>query len=154
MNTFFSSLRHMFASANKVHIVWCVAILLVMLILAVLHHKWKDDTKKLRIWRLLCLAPLVICGVHAAVYVVGETGLLGNYTAMYVIGVLALIPMLFAKRRTGYRITAVLTGLLTCLCGLYFCVSSPNVFNHSRESYTESFHSLVQDMDKYYVLKE
>ena len=154
MNTFFNSFRHMFASANKVHIVWCAAILLVMLILAVLHHKWKDDTKKLRIWRLLCLAPLVICGVHAAVYVVGVPGLLGNYTAMYVIGVLALIPMLFAKRRTGYRITAVLTGLLTCLCGLYFCVSSPNVFNHSRESYTESFHSLVQDMDRHYVLKE
>ena len=65
---------------------------------------------------------------------------------MYVIGVLALIPMLFAKRKAGYRVTAVLTGLLTCLCGLYFCVSSPNVFNHSRESYTGSFHSLVRDM--------
>ena len=154
MNTFFNSLRHEFSTANKVHIVWCAAILLIMLILAVLHHKWKDDSKKLRIWRLLCLVPLIICGVHAAVYVVGEPGLLGNYTAMYVIGVLALIPMLFAKRRTGYRITAVLTGLLTCLWGLYFCASSPNVFNHSRESYTESFHSLVRDMDRYYVLKE
>ncbi|MGC8000860.1 hypothetical protein, partial [Salmonella enterica] len=52
------------------------------------------------------------------------------------------------------RITAVLTGLLTCFCGLNFCAHSPNVFNHSRESYTESFHSLVQDMDRYYVLKE
>ncbi|MBQ1390026.1 MAG: hypothetical protein IIY78_10465 [Clostridia bacterium] len=154
MNIFFNSLRHEFSTANKVHIVWCAAILLIMLILAVLHHKWKDDSKKLRIWRLLCLVPLIICGVHAAVYVVGEPGLLGNYTAMYVIGVLALIPMLFAKRRTGYRITAVLTGLLTCLWGLYFCASSPNVFNHSRESYTESFHSLVRDMDRYYVLKE
>ena len=154
MNTFFNSLRHMFASSNKVHIVWCAAILLIMLILAILHHKWKDDTKKLRIWRLLCLVPLIICGVHACVYVVGAPMFLGGFYMMYVIVVLALIPMLFAKRRTGYRITAVLTGLLTCLCGLYLCVSSPNVFNHSRESYTESFHSLVQDMDKYYVLKE
>ena len=125
-----------------------------MLILAVLHHKWKDDSKKLRIWRLLCLIPLMICGVHAAIYVVGAPDFLGSFILMYVIGVLALIPMLFAKRKIGYRITAVLTGLLTCFCVLYFCPSSPDIFNHSRESYTESFHSLVQDMDRYYVLKE
>ena len=125
-----------------------------MLILAVLHHKWKDDSKKLRIWRLLCLIPLMICGVHAAIYVVGAPDFLGSFILMYVIGVLALIPMLFAKRKIGYRITAVLTGLLTCFCVFYFCPSSPDIFNHSRESYTESFHSLVQDMDRYYVLKE
>ena len=154
MNNFFNSLRNSFASANKVHIVWCAAILLVMLILAVLHHKWKDDSKKLRIWRLLCLIPLMICGVHAAIYVVGAPDFLGSFILMYVIGVLALIPMLFAKRKIGYRITAVLTGLLTCFCVLYFCPSSPDIFNHSHESYTESFHSLVQDMDRYYVLKE
>jgi len=119
MKTVFDSLRHLFASANKVHIVWCAAILLIMLILAVLHHKWKDDSNKLRIWRVICLAPLIICGVHACIYVVGAPMFLGSFITMYVIGVLALIPMLFAKRKVGYRITAVLTGLLTCLCGLY-----------------------------------
>ena len=158
MKTVFDSLCHLFASVNKVHIVWCAAILLIMLILAVLHHRWKDDTKKLRIWRLLCLVPLLICGVHAVIYVVGALDFLGDfmgiYIIMYIIGVLALIPMLFAKHRIGYRITAVLTGLLSCLCGLYFCTFSPDCFNHSRESYTESFHSLVRDMDEHYVLKE
>lgn len=155
---FFGSLSHMFASSNKVHWVWCAVILFAMLILAVLHHRWKDDSGKLRIWRLLCLVPLIICGVHACVYVVGAFDYLGDfmgiYIIMYIIGALALIPMLFAKRRIGYRITAVLTGILSCLCGLYFCAYSPGCFNHSRESYTGSFHSLVQDMDKYYVLKE
>ena len=155
---FFGSLSHMFASANKVHWVWCAVILLAMLILAVLHHRWKGDSGKLRIWRLLCLVPLIICGVHACVYVVGAFDYLGDfmgiYIIMYIIGALALIPMLFAKRKIGYKITAVLTGILSCLCGLYFCAYSPDCFNHSRESYTGSFHSLVQDMDKYYILKE
>ena len=154
MKTVFDSLRHILSMANVTHIIWCAAILLIMLILAVLHHKWKDDTKKLRIWRVMCLTPLIICGVHACIYVVGASMFLGSFYMMYVIGVLALIPMLFAKRRTGYRITAVLTGLLTCFCGLNFCTSLPHIFNHSRESYTESFHSFVQDMDRYYVLKE
>ena len=72
MKTVFSSLRHTLSIANVTHIIWCTAILLIMLILAVLHHKWKEDTKKLRIWRLLFLIPLIICGVHACRYVVGS----------------------------------------------------------------------------------
>ena len=87
-----------------------------MLILAVLHHIWKDDLKKLRSWRRLCLVPLLICGVHAFVYVVGAPIVfLGGFFVMYIIAALALIPALFAKRRTGYRISAVLTGILSCL---------------------------------------
>lgn len=158
MTTIFNSLRHLLTSTNKVHYIWCAVILLIMLILAVLHHRWKDDPKKLRVWRLLCFVPLIICVVHACIYVVGAFNFFGDfmgmYLFMYIIGVLALIPMLFAKRRTGYRIAAVLTGLPVCLCGLYLCTFSPDCFNHSRESYTESFHSLVRDMDRYYVLKE
>ena len=155
MKNVFDTLRHIFATVNVTHIVWCAAVLLTMLILAVLHHIWKDDLKKLQLWRLFCLVPLVICGVHAFIYVVGAPIIfLGGFFVMYIIAVLALIPMLFAKRKTGYRITAVLTGILSCLCGFYFCAISPNIFNHSRESYTESFHSLVMDMDEHYVLKE
>lgn len=154
MKTVFDSLRHIFSTANVTHIIWCAAILITMLTLAVLHHLWKDDKKKLGLWRLLCLIPLLICGVHAVVYVIGAPMFLSGFYAMYIIALLALIPMLFAKRKIGYRITAVVTGLLSCLCGLYFCATSPNTFNHTRESYTESFHSLVQDMDEHYVLKE
>lgn len=155
MRNVFDTLRHIFSTVNVTHVVWCAAVLLTMLILAVLHHIWKDDLKKLRLWRLLCLVPLLICCVHAFIYVVGAPIVfLGGFFVMYIIAVLALIPALFAKRRIGYCITAVLTGILSCLCGFYFCAISPNIFNHSRESYTESFHSLVMDMDEHYVLKE
>ena len=148
MKTFFDTLRHIFATVNVTHIVWCAAILLTMLILAVLHHIWKDDLNKLSLWRLLCLVPMLICVIHAVIYVVGAPIVfLGGFFVMYIIALLALIPMLFAKRKIGYRITAVLTGILSCLCGLYFSADSPNIFNHTRESYTESFHSLVLDMD-------
>ena len=154
MDTFLGSLRHIFATVNLTHIVWCAAVLLTMLILAMLHHKWKYDTKKLRLWRVMCLVPMIICGVHAFIYVVGKPMFLGGFYVMYIIALLALISILFAKRKIGYKITAVLTGILSCLCGFYFCATSPNIFNHTRESYTESFHSLVMDMDEHYILKE
>ncbi len=155
MKNVFETLRHLYATVNTVHILWCAAVLLTMLILAVLHHLWKDDSRKLRLWRLLCLVPVLICAVHAVIYVVGAPIVfLGVFFVMYIIAVLALIPMLLAKRKTGYRIAAVLTGILSCLCGLYFSAVSPNIFNHTRESYTGSFHSLVMDMDEHYILKE
>ena len=150
----FYSFCHLFATANETHIIWCSVILFIMMMLAIFHHLWKDDSKKLRLWRLLCLIPLLICGVHAVIYVVGASVIFSDFLVMYIISVLALIPMIFAKSRIGYRISSVITGILTCLCGFYFCASSPHSFNHSRESYTESFHSLVHDMDEHYVLKE
>lgn len=154
MNTFWNSLRHVFSMANKTQMIWCGAVLLTVLILAVLHHRRKDDKKKLRLWRLLCLLPLLICGIHAWLYVRGFPMAVSIFLPLYAIAVLALIPMLFAGRKTGYRITAVLTGLLTALCGFYFCGTAPNLFNHTQKSYSDSFHALVQDMDKAYILKE
>ena len=154
MSTIMGSLNHLLATANKVHIIWYLTLLIIMLTLAVLHHFWKNDSKKLMIWRFLCLTPVLISGIHAVIYVVGVPMFFEEFILMYIIALLALIPMLFAKRKTGYRISAVLTAVASCFCGFYFCLSSPNIFNHTRESYTESFHSLAMEMDEHYVLKE
>lgn len=154
MKTFLGSLYHLFVTANKTHIIWCGAILLIMLILAVLHHRWKDDTKKIRLWRLLCLIPILGAAVHALIYIWGFPAFAVDFIPLYLIAVFALIPIPFAKRKIGYRITAAFTGVLSVMCGLYFCAASPNSFNHTRQSYTDSFHSMVQDMDNTYILKE
>lgn len=154
MKTFLGSLYHLFVTANKTHIVWCGAIILIMLILAILHHFWKNDTKKIRLWRLLCLIPLLAAAAHALIYIWGIPAFAVDYIPLYLIAAFALIPIPFAKRKIGYRITAALTGVVSVICGLYFCATSPNSFNHTRESYTDSFHSMVQDMDKTYILKE
>lgn len=154
MKTFFGSLVHVFAAANQTHMIWCLAILVIMVTLAVLHHRWKGNEKKIRIWRLLCIVPLLLCIVHELVYVGRISYFITYFIPLYLIAVFALIPIPFAKRKIGYRIAASFTGFLSILCGLYFCATSPNCFNHINESYTQSFHSLVQDMDRTYVLKD
>ena len=154
MKTVFNSILHLLSVVNKTHIIWCGGILLFMLVLAVLHHRWEDRRGKIRLWRVLCLLPLIACGVHFLIYVFGALSFLEGFCPLYALGVLALIPIPFANREVGYKISAVLTGILSCLCAMYLCLTSPTSFNHSRESYTESFHSLVTDMDEYYILKE
>ncbi len=154
MGTFFGSLLHRLSTSNKEHLIWFGAVVVIMIILAILHHKWKDDDKKIRLWRLLCLIPLITGAVHAFIYLTGFPLFVIGHFPLYVIALSALLPIPFAKRKIGYRVTGAITGLVTCLFGFYYLGMSPLYFNHSRESYTESFHSLVQDMDRYYVLKE
>lgn len=154
MTTFFGTLLHRISVSNKVQLIWFGAVVFVMITLAILHHKWKGDAGKIRLWRVLCLLPLIIAAVHALLYLRGFPEFVGGYFPLYITAVFALLPIPFARRKIGYKITAVIVGLVTCVFGFYYLGMAPHQFNHARESYTESFHSLVQDMDKYYVLKE
>lgn len=154
MKTFFGSLYHAVYTSNKIQILWCAALLATVLILMILHHRWRDDTYMLKRWRLCCLIPLAIIAVHYVIYLANFMMAASAFTPMYLIALLLLLPMLFAKRRIGYRITASVSCILSVLCGTYFCFTAPNVHNYSRKSYTDSFRALVRTMDKEYVLKE
>ena len=154
MGRVFGSIQHLIAASNKEQVAWCAAIVAVMIVLAILHHVWREDEKKISLWRCLCLIPLLIGIAHFVVCVLPITWLISDYTAIYVIAALSLIPIIFAKRRIGYRISAGVVGVVTAAVGSFFCLTAPNSYNHARMDYTDSFHAFVQDMDKHYVLKE
>ena len=154
MKTFLGSLRHVFHMSDTVHQLWCAAILAVIVILAILHHIWREDRKKIRIWRLLCLLPALICGAHALIYLPNIWPYAAAFIMMYALAVFMLILIPFANRKIGYRIAAVIVGLLTAFCGFYSIFNASNLRNFSRKSYTESFRALVKTMDEQYVLKE
>ena len=154
MKTFFGSLLHRLYTSNTEHLIWFGAVVVILITLAVLHHRWKGDDRKIRWWRMLCLLPLVIAGIHAFIYLRGFPDFIAGFFPLYAVALFALLPIPFAKRKIGYKITAVIVGIVVCAFGFYFLGMSPYYFNHSQESYTASFHSLVRDMDRYYVLKE
>ncbi|HRR77771.1 MAG TPA: S41 family peptidase [Ruminococcus sp.] len=154
MDTFFGTLRFMLAKPNKIHMIWCGVLLLTMFILAILHHRWRDYTDKMKRWKELCVIPFLITFIHYLIYVAGASDFLANYTPMYLIALLAFIPMLCAEQEKGYRIFAPLTGVFSVIFAVHFCLSSVSMHNFSRKSYTDSFHALVEEMDRSYVLKE
>lgn len=153
MKTFFGTLRFMLSKSSDTHIMWCVLILLIMLTLAILHRRWRNDEENLRLWKKLCFIPFVITTVHYFVYAAGAPGFLRNYTPLYIIALLALIPMLCEHKKRGYKPAAAITGVLAAVLGLYFCVSSADLHNFTRKSYTASFKALVSEMNRSYVLK-
>ncbi len=91
MDTFFGSLAHLFATANITHIIWCAVIPAIMLTLAVLHHRWKGDANRIRVWRLLCLLPLLLCIVHEVIYVYGISEFIPAFIPLYAVAVFALM---------------------------------------------------------------
>lgn len=154
MDTFFGSLVHLFMTANKVHMLWCIGILVVMIVLAILHHVWRGYDNKIKVWRWLCLIPLVICSVHFLIYCLSFPMLLTFFISMYLIGLLALLPMITARRPIGSRVMCTIVGILSGVLGLYFFASAPHVYNYANQSYTQAFRSAVKTMDRTYVLKE
>ena len=125
MNTFFGTLWHRIAVSNKEQLIWFGAVVIIMIVLAVLHHKWKGDKKKIRLWRGLCFLPAVIAAVHALIYLRGFPLFIIGFFPLYAVALFALLPIPFAKRKIGYKITAVLAGLVTCVMGFYYIGMSP-----------------------------
>ena len=154
MKTFFGALRFMLTKSSDTHIMWCALLLLIMLMLVILHHRWRHDEQKLGTWKKLCLIPFLMTTVHYFVYVAGAPGFLRNYTPMYLISLLSFVLMFCEERKKGYKVAAPIAGILAVGLGLFFCVSSVDLHNYSRKSYTASFEALVTEMNKSYVLKE
>ncbi|SHM62230.1 S41 family peptidase [Ruminococcus flavefaciens] len=154
MDTFWGLIRHNIAAGNMTHIVWLGAIIVTMLILAVLHHRWRFYDQKLKKWQELCAIPLLITIIHYCIYV-RDSDFLKPYTSMYLIAVIALVLAMCGRDRKGYRIAAPIVGVMTAFLGVWCCIMMPGITrNFSGKSYTESFHALAQEMDRSYVLKE
>ena len=154
LHTFWGSLRHWYSTKNQAALIWTAVLLLEMLALAILHHVWRDDPKKLTLWRRLALIPLLTGILHLFIYVCPNWDHTGVFIGIYLIAFISIVPMLLAKRKTGYRIFTVITGLLTVIFSVLFTALSPSVTFLTNKSYTESFRAAVRELDRYYVLKD
>lgn len=154
LHTFWGSLRHWYSTKNQATLIWTAVLLLEMLVLAILHHVWRDDPKKLTLWRRLALIPLLTGILHLFIYVCPNWDHTGVFIGIYLIAFISIVPMLLAKRKTGYRVFSVITGLLTVIFSVLFTAMSPSVTFLTNKSYTESFRAAVRELDRYYVLKD
>ncbi len=154
MKNFFGALCFSVANADKKQLIWFGALIVLVLALDILHHRWRYNDRKLKIWKEFCPVPLLLTTVHYFICVAGAPHFLRNYTPMYLIAVLALLPMICAEMDTGYKVTLTCTSVLTVIFAMIFLATLNNEHNFIRKSYTGSFHALVKEMDRSYVLKE
>lgn len=154
MDNFIGAIRFTLANSNKIQLIWCGSMLLFIIILAILHHHWRYDHIGLKKWRKLCCIPFFAGIVHYFIYVWGVSEIPSTCTPLYLISLLPLILILCAERNTGYRIFAPIVWVLTLVMAIRFCILPSKLYNFTRKSYTASFHALVKEMDRSYVLGE
>lgn len=142
-------------TANRVQIVWQLIIGVILITLRILHKRWQEDDDKLTLWKLLCLIPPVIAGIHFLIYVRGYLPLLNDYKFIYIAAASSLFLLPFARREIGYKVTNILLGLASAACIIItLTFSTFHQYNFTNDSYSKSFHKMIVAMDRSYVLKE
>lgn len=136
-----------------------IFILTAVAALAVSHAVLVRKKKSLRVWRILCLAPLAVCVLHFAFcHMRGGWGYtLILYGAMYLAAVFIALWQFLAGRKWGYRVAAVpvcLVVILSLLVELSVGSMFRPISNFTAMDETEAFLRLTDTMQEEYVLSD
>lgn len=136
-----------------------IFILAAAVALTVLHVVLVKKKKSLKVWRILCLIPLVVCLVHFAFcHLRGGWGYtLFFYGIPYLTAGVIAVWQFFSGRKHGYRVMTVLVYLsvvasILTVISVAGMVSS--IHNFTAMNYTEAFRAVVDTMQEEYVLSE
>lgn len=128
--------------------------------LTIFHHILRKKERSFFVWRLLCLIPLVLSILHCFIYHFqgGPVYTAVLYGALYLTSLFLALWQFLYRRKYGYCIAAAAVNLCVVLAFItIFSVHSAmftKVNNFTAKSYTESFHSTIQAMEREYVLSE
>ena len=125
------------------------------IVLIVVYNKVKNNDKKLKLWKIACLIPLVISLVHFCVFTIGSAILHipPYYLPIYIPSVLIAFLPLLIKKKLLYKIGSL---LITVICLAFVVVSIyPNkVANYTTKSLSDAYVSLCDYLEENYVLSQ
>lgn len=116
--------------------------------------------KSLKLWRILCFVPLLLCLIHFVFFHFSKNAHLNKwyYGQFYLAGLLICLLPLIQKVKILKKILFPIF-LIYFICANLHTVAMPMVYdsalrNHTRQNYTKAFISTTKDMEKYYSLKD
>lgn len=131
--------------------IFAVAVLLYTIVLAFVCPVLKRKDKK-AVMVFLCLLPLLAGIVHFLIY---GTSAFFNFFYLYVLVLLPLINLLPGKKKVPVALKSILSALGAMVVSVVFLfdlLGTPVVHNFTRMSYTQSFKTMLQTLEKEYCL--
>ncbi len=153
-------LRYYLSAMDRFTLLLSIFMIFMAIGLTLAHHIMKKKEKSLKIWRILCLIPLIVCLIHFPIYwlhgALLETILL--YGILYITAILMALWQFLYQRKHGCRIAAGIIHIFAIL-GFILTISLQaslfiKIHNFSTQSYTEAFRSTIETMQKEYILSE
>lgn len=147
---------------DRITLLLALLIILYFIGMAVWHGIIKKKDGSVKLWRIFSFVPLALCAVHfACSSFSGNIELSVNIFFPFYIGALAIALWQFAaNKKVLYKVSSVIVGAAAAV-GFVFGTFNMTVnydmvhlCNTSRESYVESFDSIVADMKEHYVQNE
>lgn len=137
--------------------IWFFSLLMIGFVIFLLASSKKINIK---LWRVLCFVPLLICVLHFIFFRIKGNFWSTKYFFLWfyisALSCLLLVPFSFFPKLK--RIVLPIVAVFSIGANL-FTVIKPLVWdsamrNHSHQSWTQSFISTTKDMEKFYSLKE
>lgn len=131
-----------------------------MIGMIIYHGHLKKKEKDMKIWKILCLVPVLLGIVHFVIYHFKNSldMTLEYYFAVYIVTICFLVWLLTADKKIAFRIFTPILFLGIMIAGIYNIASLATadyvVSNHSHEGYVDSFKSTLKDLKNNYCLNE
>ena len=146
---------HLLYSGDILNLILNIFFLIYFIILTIIYNKCKKDNKKLKIWKLACVVPLIISIIHCIIFVSGSAflTLFSFYKSIYISAILIALSPLLIKKNIVYNIGKI---IIIIIC-IFFSVISiyPNkITNYTRKSLSDAYISLCNYLEKNYIMNE
>lgn len=130
--------------------------------LIIAHAMLKKKNRSLKIWRILCLVPIIPCVIHFAVcsFKSNFSMTAEFYFPIYAGALCATLWQFLLNRKIAYRIASAVAATVAVFGTLMsvYTIAGLNflsiIGNYSRDNYVDSFLGIMADMKEHYCLNE
>lgn len=149
------TLKHLLNSTDILTVIICATFFLYLLALVLSYRLFKSNKKFIKVWRVMCFAPLVVAIIHFVVFTSGSAMLqvLPAYISVYIQGLLCALLPLLTKKYKIFKYVA-LAFIIICLVFSIFPLYAQKTANFTRQSMSEAYVSLCDYLEENYVLSE
>ena len=150
-----NALIHLLHSEDTLNFVLNIMFTVYAIVLIVIYGKFKNDKKRLCVWRLLCLVPLIVSFVHCFIFAFGDAflTLLSMYKSVYIPAILIALSPLLIKNKVVYNIGKMLIVMVCIFCSI-LSINFGSVTDYTNKSMCDAYLSMCNYLEENYIMNE
>lgn len=150
-----NAIIHLLYSGDVLNLILNILFMIYAVVIIAIYGKFKSDKRKLKIWKLSCIVPLIASLVHCVIFVSGGAfwTLLLMYKNIYIPAILiALLPLLI-KQKTVYNIGKIIIIIACVFCSI-LSINAGQITNYTRKSLSDAYISMCDYLEENYIMSE
>ena len=150
-----NTIRHLLNSSDISRLIICLFFFLYFIGLIILYKRFKDNSKMYKIWKLLCIVPLIVSIIHFFIFSFGPAFIyfLLGYKYIYILSILILLLPLLLKKKI-IRIISIVVISIVSLVSFVIYIDGNKEVNFTNKSLRSSYIALCDYFEKNYIMSK